>query len=725
MPDRRVLSDRVKPAIKTALATVLAYGIALSMDWKDAHWAAFAVAFCGLSTVGESLNKGLLRLSGTLLGSLAAFTLIALFPQDRWLFLIGMSIFTGFCTYMMPGTSRWYFWLVAGLSVPLIALAGGADPLNDFQTAVTRTEETALGVVSYSLVWLLIWPTSTRAALEDAVRRLAVAHRQLAVQYLTPTIGEPHDAGPQALRRQTTQVLARLGGLLDGAEIDSYEVWEARHAWRSLVHKLSQLTSMSERCRQSSADVREIDPQRLIPELAKFASELDHRFAEIGRMLEGHPPERGPISVPLNLEDKGMAALSAFQRAALLLYRSHLQEIDKLTRDLFETVADIRNFTRAKTDPPYGTASLLPSALDPERLASVARWFTGLWLAWLIALYVPDIPETVAFIVLTNSLAMALCVTPQLPIARTFLPVAFGLALGSAIYVLVMPHLTSFTGLAAVVFVVVFLICYLCHRPTQALGKAAGLGLLAMLMNVTNEQNYNFLSVANLAVVLALVLAVLAVATHFPVSFRAEHVFLRLLGRFFRACAYLASTLLWDRANPPTRWQRLRRVLHLGDLARIPGKLAIWGSGLPAAALGQSTTEQMQALVDSLQALAYRMQDLLETRATPQSEVLARVLLPQVHAWRVGLQDIFYNLSQNPEAADFADFRSRLDAMLERLEEQIKKAVAGEGQASIATREGENSIRLLGAFRGVSEELVNFSRRSSGIDWARLREARF
>ena len=133
----------------------------------------------------------------------------------------------------------------------------------------------------------------------------------------------------------------------------------------------------------------------------------------------------------------------------------------------------------------------------------------------------------------------------------------------------------------------------------------------------------------------------------------------------------------------------------------------------------------MQALVDSLQALAYRMQDLIETRATPQSQALARELLLEVRAWRVGLQDIFCNLSQQPEAADFADFRSRLDAMLERLEEQIEKAVAGEDQASLATGENENSIRLLGAFRGVSEELVNFAKQSGGIDWACLREARF
>ncbi len=80
MSDQSVLPDRVKTATKTALATVLAYGVALSMDWEHAYWAAFAVAFCTLSSVGESLNKGLLRLSGTLVGSLAALTLIALFP---------------------------------------------------------------------------------------------------------------------------------------------------------------------------------------------------------------------------------------------------------------------------------------------------------------------------------------------------------------------------------------------------------------------------------------------------------------------------------------------------------------------------------------------------------------------------------------------------------------------------------------------------------------------
>ena len=105
--------------------------------------------------------------------------------------------------------------------------------------------------------------------------------------------------------------------------------------------------------------------------------------------------------------------------------------------------------------------------------------------------------------------------------------------------------------------------------------------------------------------------------------------------------------------------------------------------------------------------------------------MLARELRAQARAWRVGLQDIFSNLSEHPEAADFADFRARLDAMLERLERQSEKAISDADRADLSTRENENSIRLLGAFRGVSEELVNFAREAGGIDWARLREARF
>jgi hypothetical protein len=178
------------------------------------------------------------------------------------------------------------------------------------------------------------------------------------------------------------------------------------------------------------------------------------------------------------------------------------------------------------------------------------------------------------------------------------------------------------------------------------------------------------------------------------------------------ALAHLASTLQWDPANPPTRWQRLRRVLHLGDLARVPGKLAIWASALPA--LQVIHDEQTQTLVDSLQALPTACKS---RPRTPQRAL--RALLP-VSRGAVGLQDIFaISAASRPRILPIFGRGSM------RWERKSDQAVAGEDQASISTRENENSIRLLGAFRGVSEELVNFARQSGGIDWARLREARF
>jgi uncharacterized membrane protein YccC len=47
-----VLSERFKESFKLALAMVLAYGIALSVDWDKPMWAAFAVGVMRLVSAG-------------------------------------------------------------------------------------------------------------------------------------------------------------------------------------------------------------------------------------------------------------------------------------------------------------------------------------------------------------------------------------------------------------------------------------------------------------------------------------------------------------------------------------------------------------------------------------------------------------------------------------------------------------------------------------------------
>ena len=100
----------------------IAYSIALSMGWDKPFWAGFAVAFVSLATIGQSFNKAVLRMFGTFVAIGVAFTLIALFAQQRWLFMLFLSAWLALCTYMMGGAKHQYFWHVCGFVCVIVCM---------------------------------------------------------------------------------------------------------------------------------------------------------------------------------------------------------------------------------------------------------------------------------------------------------------------------------------------------------------------------------------------------------------------------------------------------------------------------------------------------------------------------------------------------------------------------------------------------------------------------
>ena len=235
-----LLSRRWKEAIKTGLAMAIAFGIALAMDWEKPYWAGFAVAMISLSTVGQSLNKGAMRMLGTLVAVAVALTLLALFPQDRWLLMIALSIYLAVCTYMLTGKRYQYAWFVAAFVCLTIMVHGGTDSQNAFRYAVARVEETALGILVYSLVSIFLWPVNTRDDLGKAARALLATQRRVHGAYRDLMAGRGSEADTRSLRLQELQGLRQLGQSLTAAQLDTYEVWELRHAWRRLLQQAGQ-----------------------------------------------------------------------------------------------------------------------------------------------------------------------------------------------------------------------------------------------------------------------------------------------------------------------------------------------------------------------------------------------------------------------------------------------------------------------------------------------------
>ncbi|MEA3276363.1 MAG: FUSC family protein, partial [Pseudomonadota bacterium] len=401
------LTPRAKEAIKTALAMTIAYGVALSMDWDNPHWAGFAVAFISLSTVGQSLNKGAMRLLGTLLAAVFSLTLIALFPQERWWFFLVLSAFVGVCTYMMGGARHQYFWNVAGFVSLIVCMSSVPATDNAFDVAVLRILETGLGILVYTLVTVLVWPTGTCEELDAALRRLAATQHELYRQYRRLLHGQGAAVDTWPLRMQEVQELSQFSQALSAARTDSYEVWEVRRQWQQVQDLSAQVMENLERWRESFTEVQDLDMTKLLPHLEVLGEELDDRFGQIERMLVDEAPERLPRDVELALNQDAARALSHFQKAALAVTRTRLQHLDALTRSLFDVLADIKGFEMASPQP-LGNAAPQPRfVFDLDRMAAAARVMAGLWLAYVAWIYT-QIPGGTAFVIMAGPIGMAL-----------------------------------------------------------------------------------------------------------------------------------------------------------------------------------------------------------------------------------------------------------------------------------------------------------------------------
>ena len=718
-------ATKAKEPFKVALAMVIAYGIALSMNWANPYWAGFAVAFVSLATVGQSFNKAAMRMFGTLVGAVAALTLIALFPQERWLFMLSLSVYVGFCTYMMCGAKQQYFWNVSGFVCVLICMTGGADPVNAFEIAILRTEETGLGILVYSLVSILLWPTSSRTGFFATADSLTAAQQQLYRSCFALMQGRGDIPQVAKLKGQLLPVQARFNQLLDAAETDTYDVWELRKQWRCYQGQALKLTEMIERWREGICEIQSFDLPKLLPGLEAFNTELEMRFVQIERMLAGQEPEQKPLVIDLDLDKVAVSGLSHFERAALVVARSRLQKIEQLTREQFETVYDIKGFELAAPLLKTTTVSRILSLPDPDRMLAVIRVMLTMWLAYLALIYVDSVPGGGGFVTMATVMGMISASMPQFSITKMFVPVAMSMVFASLVYIFVLPKLSSFIGLGPLLFVVTFAIGYLFAAPQQMLSKIFGLAMFVSIASISNQQSYSFMVVATNVLLWSLVLLLVAMTAYFPITLHPEKSFLRLLGRYFRSCNYLLSGMHRDLQHHETGLGRWRKAFHLREISSLPAKLGPWAKFLDYKVLSGTSPQQVQGIVTSLQELTGRIRELHEEHSSPQTPFLAQELREEVLSWRLSAQNAFAQLESDPVSGDRETFHTRLDEIMGRLEARIKETLDRAAEGQVSARDGENLYRLLGAYRGVSESMVRYAGSADAIQWEPWREERF
>ena len=721
------LSTRTKEAIKTGLAMVIVYAIAMQMGWDNPYWAGFTVVTINVLSAGVSLTRGVTRTLGTLVGAVAGLAIMGLFPQERWWLMVCLSLYLGFCTYMLTGKHQSYFWFLAAFTcLIIVGVSSPPESQSVFQIAVLRTQETALGALVYTLIAVFLWPRSSVGMFSDASRKLWATQTQLFRTYQELMSGKGTAEDSRPLRLQEIQQLTLVGQLLNAAEIDSYEVWEVRHQWRQFCDQSMSLMETLERWRQSFAEIQSLNLHKLLPNLEAVCSELDRRFEQIGRMLAGEAPTQAAQAITLTVDKDQMRALTHFQQAAVVVTQIQLENLERLSRSLFDCVADIRGYTRRTAVPAVEPARRWTLAVDPDRFRAVIRVLLTLWLAFLLWVYVNP-PGHSAYVMMAGIFALIIANVPQIRPSLLFLTWGGGIAFGGVLYIFVMPHLAGFVELAALIFAAFFVMHYLLDEPRHLVARMFTMASFLIVISIDNQQTYSFSDYANDVVWIMLSLALAVSTAYFPTSPCPEKVFLRLLRRFFRHAEFLISGLAPDGQRLKGITGRWRSVLYQNDLLELPGKLAAYGKQIDYRAFPDNTPEQVQTLVASLYALANQIKDLVEAGDYPQAELVQKRLLDDLRAWHQVIDARLQRRADDPTQyiEPSANVRKRLTDRLAGLEASIEEIFTRSDNGELSTADYDSLYRLLGSYRGLSEAAIDYAQLSDGINWAPWQEARF
>lgn len=723
------LSTRAKEAIKVGLAMVLVYAIAMQMGWDKPYWAGFTVVTINVLSAGVSLSRGLARSLGTLVGAAAGLVIIGLFPQERWLLMLCLSLYLGVCTYLLTGQNQSYFWFLAAFTcLIIIGVSSPPEAKSVFQLAVLRTQETALGAVVYTLIAAFLWPMSSVGLFNGACRKLWATQTQLYHGYKDLMFGKGRAEDTRPLRLQQLQQVAQVAALLNAAESDSYAVWEVCDRWRQFRDQSRALMKALERWRGSFAEIQSLDLNRLLPNLDALFLELDQRFEQIGRMLAGEAPSQPVQAIQLTTDQDEMAALTHFQQAALVVAQTQLANLERLSRSLYDCVADIRGYKHSgpASAPDTKPAPRRRLAIDPDRFGAVVRVLVTVWLAFLLHVYV-DPPGHSAFPMMAGIFALIIVMVPVASGGLLFLTWGGGIAFAGVLYLFVMPHLAGFGQLAVMIFVAFFVLQYLLGTPRLTVARMFTMASFLVLINIDNQQTYSFAGYANGVLWIMLSLALALATAYFPSSPRPEKVFLRLLRRYFRQAEFLLAGLAPDQSQRTGIARHLRSLWYQNELVKIPTKLAACAKRIDYRLFPETTPEQIQALVASLYALAFRVEDLIEADAQPQASLVRERLHDDLQSWHGVIDARLKRRAEDPTQyiEPSADVRNRLADRLARLEASIEETFAQAGQYALGAQDYHNLYRLLGSYRGLSEAAIGYAQLAEGINWARWHEPRF
>src|SRR5882672_8658390 len=158
-------------AAKTTASGLIALLIAFTFNLDQPQWALLTVFIVSQPQSGLVLAKSFFRIIGTLIGAAVALVFVALFAQERVLFLGALALWLGVCTFGSQYARNFaaYSFVLSGYTVAIIGIPGALDAGNAFYIATARVTEISLAVIVTATVNRVVLPSSLSRSLWQAV----------------------------------------------------------------------------------------------------------------------------------------------------------------------------------------------------------------------------------------------------------------------------------------------------------------------------------------------------------------------------------------------------------------------------------------------------------------------------------------------------------------------------------------------------------------------------
>ena len=531
-----MLNPRCILPLKVAIALTLAIVSALWLGWERPYWAGFAVVvMAATETSGHSLKKGRHRLVGTLIGVMAAFILVASFAQQPLPFLLGYSLFAAVCVYLQGNPRSGYMWTICLMVCSLVLVMGKLLPELTFSMAVLRVQETVLGILCFTLVFSLLWPSSSRTVVistlqlyfDNQIKQLQVAKDELAEQ---GSFTKELNLG-DSLRQ-----LTRLEDLIYAASADSYHITQDYAKWQALLRQLNQWALLCGHLAELNDQIKgKMNPGQTAV-LVSLIDRLSQRAHTALAILDGKP-KNGTVAIqtmpiPVSLLNSSQHGVNnQKQHGATLILGTLLTELDQLQFDIVEALSDLTgtaNSKKTSNERRYKDKWVF----RPDSAIAALKACLVIWVCIALWLLVP-MPGG-AMVVLLGAILSTVVLSLPFANVKTLLFSMLGWSLFVlAQYVLLMPMLTELWQLAAFYFVNAFGIWFLLNQPQQVLQRMLGSQLLIMMtsgaMQLTPVYDIQ-LALLQLMLIIVVMLIVFFI-NHSVFPNTPESTFLRELGR--------------------------------------------------------------------------------------------------------------------------------------------------------------------------------------------------